>query len=360
MNDILKGNTSINEKARRELGITRDEYALCSYIHYRLADQKQNPKGFCCDHKQEIADFVGISRRGLYKMLARMEYEGLLLTSPENGFLCTTHRWIEHDSDVNKVPKVKKDECELSSHEMRTKLPKSVNKVPGNNKVKSDKSDKSDHIAAKAAKREKDKSKPASNEGKKQMDRGAAIGYDFETFWKDYDFRKGSKKNTLAKWLKITVDEIQMIQATLEMYKRDTTTDDTGRNQKNFKPMRKYPVAYINQKAWEVYAELKTELAANDVPTEYDGLYQQYLAWVEKTHPKMVSCVAYLSKDQYISIKTRKYNPAAQVIGDESEKNILGWAHDGFSDNPLVSKEFRDVFSYHCQLINDRLKARQV
>lgn len=213
--------------------------------------------------------------------------------------------------------------------------------------------------AAKAAASDSPGGVNVSNEGKKERDAGAAIGYGFEAFWTEYDFKKGSKKNTLAKWLKLTVDEIQTIRATLEMYKRDTVTDDGRRNGKNFKAMRKYPVAYINQKAWEVYGELKTERESNTAETPFDELYKKYLEWV-KSYPSILSTVSYLSKDQYCALKTRKYNPAARAIGDESERNILKWAHDGFEDNPLVSKAHRDVFDYHCTLINERLKCRMV
>jgi hypothetical protein len=112
--EIKKQGTTIYEKARRALGITRDQYAFCAYVAYRCADSRQKFVGWCCDPKEEIADFVGISRVGLFKMAREMEAFGLVEISGTGAYRGTP-KWIDTESgckqsyqegssvDVNKV-----------------------------------------------------------------------------------------------------------------------------------------------------------------------------------------------------------------------------------------------------------------
>jgi len=143
---MKKNTTTINEKARDILDITRDEYALCSYVHYRLADSRGKKDGWCSDTKDEISDFIGISRPGLYKMIDRMDLKRLLDVDAPTGFLRTTGKWIDTESDckqslqkkpngnVNKVS----NECKQSLQGVSTKLTESVNLVTHTNKVELD------------------------------------------------------------------------------------------------------------------------------------------------------------------------------------------------------------------------------
>lgn len=132
MFETKKRITSILEDARRILGISRDEYALCSYAQYRTADTRQKISGWCCDSKDELADFIGITRRGLYKMLQRLEQMGLL-EAGVGGAIRVTPRWIDAESKCelssqnrNESVNLVHTDCELSSQNGA----KSVNKVP--------------------------------------------------------------------------------------------------------------------------------------------------------------------------------------------------------------------------------------
>ena len=135
MNDLKKGQTGINEHARRILDISRDEYAFCSYVLYRQADAKQLRRGFCCDPKQEVAEFVGVSRQGLYKMIDRMETAKLMEVQP-NGDLATMPRFTQIESNgkeslqskINGTVNLVDSKCKLS-------LQPSVNLVTGNKEV---------------------------------------------------------------------------------------------------------------------------------------------------------------------------------------------------------------------------------
>ena len=112
--EIKKQGTTIYENARRALGVTRDQYAFCEYVVYRCADPRQKFAGWCCDPKEEIADFVGISRVGLFKMAREMEAFGLVEISGTGAYRGTA-KWMDIVSgckqslqngtkaDVNKV-----------------------------------------------------------------------------------------------------------------------------------------------------------------------------------------------------------------------------------------------------------------
>ena len=117
MSDLKKRSTSINEVCRRKLDISRDEYALCSYIHYRCADSRQRVPGWCCDEKEEIAAFVGVTRAGLYKMASRLIVAELIEAGGAIPFVWrVTPLWIDTENecklslhgDVNKVDTMRK------------------------------------------------------------------------------------------------------------------------------------------------------------------------------------------------------------------------------------------------------------
>lgn len=132
---MKKRTTNINESARSVLGITRDEYALCQYFHYRAGDPRGKKDGWCSDPKDEVAEFIGITRPGLYKMIARLAEQRLLETDPETGFVRVTGKWIDTES-----------ECKQSLHggvnkvytERKQSLHSDVNKVYTHNKVEKD------------------------------------------------------------------------------------------------------------------------------------------------------------------------------------------------------------------------------
>jgi len=138
---MKKHTTTINEIALKMLGLTRDEYALCDYIQFRLADPRGKSGGWCFDTKQEIAEFVGITRPGLYKMVDRLEAARLLETDPTTGFARVTGRWIDTVSEckqslqggVNKVY----TECKQS-------LQRGVNKVTHIKEEKENKKEKTE------------------------------------------------------------------------------------------------------------------------------------------------------------------------------------------------------------------------
>lgn len=125
MSDLKKRSTLISEVARRRLSISRDDYALNQYIHYRCADPRQKVAGWCCDPKDEIAEFVGVTRPGLYQMMKRNEAAGLLEFGVL-GAVRATAKWVDCENyckqslheDVNKVY----TDCKQSLHHTVNKV----------------------------------------------------------------------------------------------------------------------------------------------------------------------------------------------------------------------------------------------
>jgi hypothetical protein len=147
MSDLKKRSTLVNEVARRRLNISRDEYALNQYIHYRCADPRQKVSGWCCDTKEEIAEFVGVTRPGLYQMIRRMQGIGLVEVGVFGAFRCTEKFIdIENDCKQSLQPTVNKvyTDCKQS-------LQPTVNKVYTQYKVKEDISKSKEEEEEKAA-----------------------------------------------------------------------------------------------------------------------------------------------------------------------------------------------------------------
>lgn len=137
--------TTISELTRSRLDITRDEYAFISYTHYRSADPRQRVAGWCTDPKEEIAEFVGISRPGLYKMIDRMSQKGLIEVDAISGFLRATAEWIDAENKPSSVNKVYKNRqiqdsngVNLVDTDCKLSLQSGVNLVTPIYKVKED------------------------------------------------------------------------------------------------------------------------------------------------------------------------------------------------------------------------------
>jgi hypothetical protein len=135
--------TPIHEHAKASLNISRDEYALCNYVEVWSAHPDNPTPGWCNRNKQLIADWVGISKRGLEKMINRL-MQNQLLSKNGTGMLKITKKWFEtvnlekmsanseqssHPSAASTANKVRTN-SEQSSHQ-------TANKVRTNNKYNS-------------------------------------------------------------------------------------------------------------------------------------------------------------------------------------------------------------------------------
>ncbi len=88
--------TTIEEPARAALEITRDDYALCNYIQTWSSHPGNKQPGYCDRTRQQMADFIGVTTRGIMKMLDRLERVGLVERLSEKRFLHRiTMRWFD-------------------------------------------------------------------------------------------------------------------------------------------------------------------------------------------------------------------------------------------------------------------------
>ena len=79
--------TTIEESARKQLGISRDEYAACNYIQTWSAYPSSKTPGLCNRTRGQMADFIGITERGLQKMLLKLDGAGLIVRASKSQFL---------------------------------------------------------------------------------------------------------------------------------------------------------------------------------------------------------------------------------------------------------------------------------
>ena len=87
--------TTIEESARHSLNISRDEYAACNYVQTWAAYPSSKTPGFCNRTRGQMALFIGISERGMQKMLSRLEDMDLIKRASESHFLYRiTERWF--------------------------------------------------------------------------------------------------------------------------------------------------------------------------------------------------------------------------------------------------------------------------
>ena len=111
--EIIKYTTILHEQ-KKALGITCVEYCLLDAV-----DKLSRPKFRA--HRKTVADWLGLSRYGVIKMINRLEEKGLIVRV-NNKELAVTEKWHEYTS-VNKVDSKEKEQ------QVSTKLTASVNKV---------------------------------------------------------------------------------------------------------------------------------------------------------------------------------------------------------------------------------------
>lgn len=126
--------TTIEESARHFLNISRDEYAACNYVQTWASFPSNKTPGFCNRTRGQMAAFIGISERGMQKMLSRLEGMDLIKRASKSQFLYRiTERWF----NVVVAAKAERTD-EQSSQQGVNKVPaggeqssrKGVNKVP--------------------------------------------------------------------------------------------------------------------------------------------------------------------------------------------------------------------------------------
>lgn len=87
-------------------------------------------------------------------------------------------------------------------------------------------------------------------ENKKKEKEEIKEGMTFEDFWNKYG-KKVGKANAEKKWKKLSRKDRDDIAATLDLYLGRTIVKEDWDTKRPFKPMRKDPATYLNQRVWE-------------------------------------------------------------------------------------------------------------
>jgi len=82
----------------------------------------------------------------------------------------------------------------------------------------------------------------------------------FKTFWKLYDFKKGSKAK-VQQWFKTQKISEQRLTEMLEAIKIDNEARSYAKSQGKFYPEKPYPQTWLNQRRWETILEAATNEA---------------------------------------------------------------------------------------------------
>lgn len=85
--------TNVKHSLRKRLGITPMEYFILDYIYWTSTHPKyRDSEGYCNQSYQNMADFLGFSRRGVIGACDKCVQMGLLETHPD-GRKRTTEKW---------------------------------------------------------------------------------------------------------------------------------------------------------------------------------------------------------------------------------------------------------------------------
>lgn len=120
--------TVVEEPARELFGISRDEYALCNYIQVWSSHPENRVPGYCDRTRDQMGQFIGMTDRGIRKMLARLTEIGLIQTSASGRYYRITKAWFEQVSLAKSRRKGEQSsafentEAEQSSGETGTKF----------------------------------------------------------------------------------------------------------------------------------------------------------------------------------------------------------------------------------------------
>lgn len=86
--------TTINHVARKNLGLSMNEYAVADLI-YHLANNPKNPSQWCYASKQTIRTILDLSEKTVYLIINRLINLNLVEKHEETKYLRVTSKWYE-------------------------------------------------------------------------------------------------------------------------------------------------------------------------------------------------------------------------------------------------------------------------
>jgi hypothetical protein len=86
--------TLILHSARKQLGISINEYCLADTVH-KLSGNRSTVPGWCYASKEHIGHSLGVSRQSIHNMINKLKGKALIEVQDETGYLRTTDLWRE-------------------------------------------------------------------------------------------------------------------------------------------------------------------------------------------------------------------------------------------------------------------------
>ncbi|NEM96185.1 helix-turn-helix domain-containing protein [Pontibacter burrus] len=119
--------TTILHEPRKKLGLTLNEYSVAASIYHLSNNPKAPVKGWCSASKEQLANFIGISRRTVCTILNTLLGKGLIERQEETSFLRSSSKWYDEvecftgcEETAHKGVKKLHTACEDSSHNNNT------------------------------------------------------------------------------------------------------------------------------------------------------------------------------------------------------------------------------------------------
>lgn len=82
----------INMNAKKRLGLTYEEYALCTVIHNISS---RDPEYWCKTRRKKLSTYVHMPERSMRRALANLKAKDLIQYHPNGKYLRTTLKWVE-------------------------------------------------------------------------------------------------------------------------------------------------------------------------------------------------------------------------------------------------------------------------
>ena len=93
--------TTIHHETRKKLGLSANEYMIADLIYNLQNNPKSKCPGWCYASKTSIADTLGLTERGIIKIIGRLLNMGLLLKDDATKYLQTSQEWYEKVVCIN-------------------------------------------------------------------------------------------------------------------------------------------------------------------------------------------------------------------------------------------------------------------
>jgi hypothetical protein len=91
----LTRSTTVHHEARLSLGLSNDEYCFLDTVFKLQSNPKSQNPGWCFAKKKNLAEFLGMTERGIYKMVDRLEKLKLIEKHPTKPHLKASLKWYE-------------------------------------------------------------------------------------------------------------------------------------------------------------------------------------------------------------------------------------------------------------------------